>query len=97
MLEVIADRHGGTFLPETEGRVQWSGERRSLGLPNYGRRRLWSIRSRLWRDLALVHDCRAGASACGFVYPAVHDLHTLQVLLDDFLTNHFDVLFRVAS
>ena len=47
-------------------------------------------------DLAFGHDRGRATSFAAFVYPAIDDLHALQIFLDDFFTREFDVLLRLS-
>lgn len=45
----------------------------------------------------LRHDGRSGASFLLFIDSTIHDLDPLQVFLNDFLPDDFNVLFRLAT
>jgi hypothetical protein len=44
-------------------------------------------------DLVLGHDRGDTAGFAVFVDPAIHDLHALEIFLDDFFPGEFDILF----
>ena len=55
------------------------------------------VRCLLGLDLILRHDGGGAASLAFFVDPAIHDLHVLEIFLDNFFSGEFDVLFRLAA
>ena len=55
------------------------------------------IRCRFRLDLILRHDGGGAARLAFFVDPAIHDLHPLEIFLDNFFPGEFDVLFRLAT
>ena len=55
---------------------------------------VWSL---FGLDLSLRHDGGGAARFTLFVDPAFHDLHALEILLNDFFPGEFDVLFRLAA
>jgi hypothetical protein len=48
-------------------------------------------------DLALRHDGSGAARLTLIVDSTVHDLHVLEIFLDDFFPGEFDVLFRLSA
>ena len=48
-------------------------------------------------DLILRHDGDGAARLAFFVDLAIHDLHALEIFLNDFFPGEFDVLFRLAA
>ena len=47
--------------------------------------------------MAFGHDGGRAAGFVFFVYLAIHDLHALEIFLDDFFPGEFDVLFRLSA
>ncbi len=45
----------------------------------------------------LRHDGGGGARFVGFVDPAIHDFHALQIFLDDFFARDLDILLGVMA
>ena len=83
------------FLPDAGDGLQCKSERGILA--NGGRCHVRMVGSRSELDLALRHHGGSGTGLVGLIDPSIDDFDALQILLNDFLTRHFDVLLGIAS